>query len=93
MRGDVSAISYNLNLAYEKGMLKNKEITTKFLTTISNNLTVKPKGKRYDNFTNQFYEVLKIYGGPKIAKFVSANLEGPSGGKMKSLSRNCDQYQ
>lgn len=47
-RGDVSAITYNLHKAYEKGLLSDKSKLITFLSTITSNFCKKSKGKRYD---------------------------------------------
>ena len=47
------------------------------LETICRNFHVKEKGRRYKPSVQQFYEVLLMLGGPRLAKFVSINLDGP----------------
>ena len=37
----------------------------------------KPKGKRYSSFTKSMYEVVKIWGGERLVKFLSINLDVP----------------
>ena len=81
-RGDISAICYNLNLAYEKGCLSGKTKLLKFLTNIAQNLRRKSKGHRYNDFTRQLYDALKITGGARAASLLAHNLEGMSRSSM-----------
>ena len=49
------------------------------LETIAENLHVKSiRGNRYKAPIREFYEVILILGGPRLASFVSCNLNGPS---------------
>ena len=75
-RGDVSAIVYNLNTAYENGLLHGKSKLLKFISNVSKNLN--HKSPRYNKFTQQLYESLRIIGGPRTARFLASNLGGPS---------------
>ena len=76
-RGDVKAIGYNIAKAYEGGLLKEKSGLLDILSTVSQNLTKKAKGKRYSATTKDFYEVLLTIGGPRLCQFVAHNLDGP----------------
>lgn len=53
-RGDVGAIIYNLNRAYEKGCLSSTSNTLKFMKDITANLSKSAKGRRYDKFTKGY---------------------------------------
>lgn len=86
-RGDVSAICSNLNKAYENGQLTDKTNTVKFLKTIASNMIHKPQGRRYDSFTKDLYEAIRIVGGPRSAAIMADNLSGPSDGTLKQYHR------
>ena len=60
------------------------------MTTISKNLYVKKQGKRYKASTKLFFEIVLIWGGPRLATFVASNVFGP---EIHSLYRwrNCDR--
>ena len=76
-RGSMKAICHNLEKASEQGLFNDKTVLRDFLTTISKNLHVKKQGKRYKASTKLFFEVVLIWGGPRLATFVASNLFGP----------------
>ena len=76
--GDVSAICHNLNYAYEKGCLSGRSKILKFLQNISQNLCRKSKGQRYNGYTKELYDAVRIIGGPRTSVFLAKNLLGPS---------------
>ena len=76
-RGSMKAICHNLEKASEQGLFKDRTVLMDFLTTISKNLHVKKQGKRYKASTKLFFEVVLIWGGPRLATFVATNLFGP----------------
>ena len=84
-RGDMTAICHNLNLAYEKGCLSGKSKVLKFLNNITENLRKKANGHRYNAFTKQLYDALKITGGARAANLLAYNLEGPKRSTMARL--------
>ena len=82
-RGSMKAICHNLEKASEQGLFNDKTVLRDFLTTISKNLHVKKQGKRYKASAKLFFEVVLIWGGPRLATFVASNLFGP---EIHSLS-------
>ena len=86
-RGDVSAITRTLHEAYERGLLRGKTNILTFIKTIVSNMRKKPKGKRYDKFTKTMFQVIKIWGGWRMAKFFAMNMGGPSEGTIKRITR------
>lgn len=86
-RGDVSAVCSSLQMAHERGLLSGKNKVIAFIKTLTTNLTKKPQGKRYDTFSKSLYEVLKIWGGWRMARFVSMNLDGPADSTVKRITR------
>ena len=90
-RADVLGIVSNLKLANDKGMLDEKSKLLSFLKTLTANLSRSSKGKRYDEFTKELYYCLSVIGGPRIVKFVSANLSGPADGTVRALKRKTKQ--
>ena len=84
-RGDVSAIVYNLNTAFENGLLHGKSKLLKFISNVSKNLN--QKSPRYNKFTQQLYESLRIIGGPRTARFLASNLGGPSDDMQRRTKR------
>mgnify|MGYP001795138430 FL=1 len=76
-REDTKSIVYNLRNAYKKGYLSDKSTVLQLVRNVTANLNRKGHGKRYDSLTEQFYEALLIIGGPRVAKFVADNMNGP----------------
>lgn len=76
-RGSMSAICNKLQLASDEGKLKDKKVLVSLFDTVSRNLHVKNKGQRYQAPLKMFYEVLMIWGGPRLVNFVALNLHGP----------------
>ena len=87
-RGDISAIIHNLNLAYETGLLLEKGKLVKFIKNISQNFL--RQSPRYDLFTKQLYECIRIIGGPTTSRVLASNIEGPSD---NTQSRHKREYQ
>ena len=72
----MKAVANKVVQAGEEGKLSDKVVLRSMLETISRNFHVKEKGRRYKPSVQQFYENLLILGGPRLAKFVSINLDG-----------------
>ena len=77
LRGDTKGTLKTLKIAYDCGLLSNKKSTVSFLRNMIENVNRKPKGKRYSLFTKSLYEVVKIWGGSRLVKLLSLNLDGP----------------
>ena len=95
-RGDVTAVTKQIAKAAGNGMLDDKVTLLQFLQDMAHNLNVKGKnGKRYSISMKMFYEVLLLWGGPRLANFMSINMGGPEihsiyrWRKELSLSLNC----
>ena len=58
-------------------MLKDRTVLTYMLASVGRNLHVEKNGKRYKASMKMFYEVLLLWGGPRLANFVALNLAGP----------------
>lgn len=89
-RDDCRAVTFNLRLAYRKGYLTDKKRVLEFIGNVTANLRRKNTGKRYNDVSTKFYESLIIMGGPRIAKFVADNLQGP--GNDGQITNNYDLY-
>ncbi len=76
--GNMRGICNRLVKAQVERKLENKYVLLGLMQSVSKNFHVKGnKGKRYEKSLKKFYESLMIMGGPRIAMFVSMNLEGP----------------
>ena len=77
--GNINAIPHKIVVAEKQGKFKDKNVLLDTLETIAENLHVKSiRGNRYKASVREFYEVILILGGPRLANFVSCNLNGPS---------------
>ena len=76
-RGDVSAICYNLNQAFQEGCLEGKSRLLKILRNVSETIRRKARGHRFTEATKQLYDAVKIVGGARVARLLSHNLESP----------------
>eukprot|EP00112_Aurelia_sp_Birch-Aquarium-sp1_P010292 Seg2203.8 transcript_id=Seg2203.8/GoldUCD/mRNA.D3Y31 product="hypothetical protein" protein_id=Seg2203.8/GoldUCD/D3Y31 len=87
LRGDTAAMSNSLRMAHTKGQAEGRGKTAIFVKNIITNMQKKPKGKRYSKFTKSMYEVARIWGGWRMVKFFSENLDGPGEGTIKRICR------
>ncbi|XP_072023023.1 uncharacterized protein [Amphiura filiformis] len=76
-RGSMKAICHQLQKADAEGKLKDKSVLNGLLEAIGRNLHVEKKGKRYPAPLQTFFEVILMWGGPRLANFVSLNIFGP----------------
>ena len=76
-RGNMKSVCHLLSQADEKNLFKDKTVLKDYLNTIARNLHASRKGRRYMTSTKQFYQVLLMLGGPKVANFVALNMCGP----------------
>ena len=76
-RGSMKSICYKLNRVAEEGKLKDKPVLTDLLHSVANNLHVAKQGKRYKASFQMFFEVILMWGGPRLANFVALNVFGP----------------
>ena len=75
-RGSMKLVCHQLNRA-EEGRLDDKNVLKEVIATCAKNISKKKQGKRHSRSVKEFYETLMYWGGPRIATFVSLNLEGP----------------
>ena len=89
-RGNVSVIIENLHRAFDKGCLRGKSNTLKFLKNVPSNLTRSTHGKCYSKAAKCLYDALRIIGGPRSAWLLAYNLKGPS---EYSQTRSCAKHK
>ena len=88
-RGDLKAISYKLKKAGQQGMFSDKEVLRDMLKCVAHTFHVKAaQGKRYKASVQQFFEVVLIWGGPRLANFVAQNLFEPEAVSMYRWSQS-----
>ena len=93
-RGDIHAITESLHRAYDKGLITSSNNTIVFMRTVAENLRKKSKGQRQSDFSEKFYEVVRIWGGKRVANFIASNLCGPSSSAQKRTRRkNIHRYR
>ena len=77
-RGSIKSICHNLDKAAAAGKLDDQEVLKDVLETTAKNFHVKGKtGNRYKATLKTFYEIIMLWGGPRLANFIAANLYGP----------------
>ena len=64
--------------AHKQGKLQGKDAVWEFVQDIFHNLAHPKAGKRYGASTKSIYEMIKLWGGPRLHSFISLNLDGPS---------------
>ena len=60
-----------------EGQLKNQDLLVWMLQTAANNFNKMKLDQRHKSSVQQFYKVLLLWGGPRLAQFVAMNLVGP----------------
>ena len=64
--------------AHKQGKLQGKDAVWEFVQDIFHNLVRSKSGRRYSASTQSIYEMIKLWGGPRLHSFISLNLDGPS---------------
>ena len=75
--GDMKAVAHKLVTAANEGKLRKKNVLSGMIQTVAKNLHRQPQGRRFETSVQEFYEVILILGGPRLARFVAENLDGP----------------
>ena len=77
-RKDVFKFCKDVCEAHNKGKLQGKDAVWEFVQYIFHNLVPSKSGRRYSASTQSNYEMIKLWGGPRLHRFISLNLDGPS---------------
>ena len=77
-RKDVFRFCKDVCEAHKKGKLQGKDAIWEFVQDIFHNLVRSKSGRRYSASTQSIYEMIKLWGGPRLHSFISLNLDGPS---------------
>ena len=64
--------------AHKKGKLQGKDAVWEFFQDIFHNLVLSKSGRRYRVSTKYIYDMIKLWGGLRLQRFISLNLYGPS---------------
>ena len=64
--------------AHKQGKLQGKDAVWEFFKDIFHNLIHEKAGRRYSTSTKSLYEMIKLWGGPRLHNFISLNMDGPS---------------
>jgi len=62
----------------KQGKFQGKDAVWEFLKDIFHNLMHAKVGRRYSTTTKSLYEMIKLWGGPRLHSHISLNLDGPS---------------
>ena len=77
-RKDVFRFCKDVCKAHKQGKLQGKDVVWEFSKDIFHNLMHAKSGRRYSTSTKSLYEMIKLWGGPRLHSFISLNLDGPS---------------
>ncbi|GLJ30556.1 hypothetical protein SUGI_0605010 [Cryptomeria japonica] len=64
--------------AHKQGKLQGKDEVWDFIKDIFHNLMHPKEGRRYSTSTKSLYEMIKLWGVPRLHSFIILNLDGPS---------------
>ena len=76
-RGSLKGVCQQLIKASMAGHLDSQPVLLQMLRTVARNLNVSKFAHRYHSSLQMFYEVILLWGGPRLAQFVAMNLAGP----------------
>ena len=62
---------------HKQGKLQGKDVVWEYVQDIFHNLVRSKSGRRYSASTQSIYEMIKLWGGPRLHSFISLNLDGP----------------
>ena len=77
-RKDVFRFCKDVCEAHKQGKLQGKDAVWESVQDIFHNLTHPKAGRRYGASTKSIYDLIKLWGGPRLHSFISLNLDGPS---------------
>lgn len=77
-RKDVFRFCKDVYEAHKQGKMQGKDAVWDFVKDIFHNLMHPKVGKRYRTSTKYLFEMIKLRGGPRLHRFISLNLDGPS---------------
>ncbi len=67
----MKSVCSQLSKAADEGLLADKAILKDTLESVARNFHVSKKDQRYKGSTKLFFEVIKHWGGPRLANFVA----------------------
>lgn len=78
--------------AHKQEKLQGKDAVWEFVKDIFHNLMHAKERRRYSTSTKSLYEMIKLWGGPRLHSFISLNLDGPSISTTLRKIRNSLEY-
>ena len=78
MHGDLNALLHRIGRAKESGTELDIPLSKQLIVDCARNMQCKPRGHRFTANTRGFWEVIRIYGGPRLYNFLVQNLGGPA---------------
>ena len=77
-RKDVIRFCKDVCEAHKQGKLQGKDVVWEFVKDILHSLMHAKAGRRYSTSTKSIYEMIMLWGGPRLHSFIPLNLDGPS---------------
>ena len=92
-RKDVWRFCNNIIEAHKQGKFGRKQALWDFFQDVAKNALKPKKGQRFTDSTKTMFEVIKLWGGPRLHEFLSANLGGPSISTTKRQARKATYFK
>ena len=67
----------NVRESHKQGKLQGKDVVWEVVQDIFHNLVRSKSGRRYSASNKSIYEMIKLWGGPRLHSFISLNMDGP----------------
>lgn len=78
IRKDIQRFCNNIIEAHRLGKFGGKATLWEFLQDLVQSMIRSSLGRRYTENTKAIFEVVRMWGGPRLHNFLSSNLNGPS---------------
>ena len=91
-RKDIRRFCNNVIEAHRLGKFGGKSALWDFLQDIAQNLVRTRQGKRFKETSKAIFEIVKMWGGPRLHEFLGQNLSGPSMSTTKRQGRKAVKF-
>lgn len=91
-RKDVRRFCNNIIEAHRQGKFGGKPALWDFFQDVAKNALKAKQAQRFSESTKTMFEVIKLWGGPRLHDFLSTNLGGPSMSTTKRQGKKATQF-
>ncbi|MCO5547292.1 hypothetical protein L7F22_000739 [Adiantum nelumboides] len=92
-RKDVRRFCNNIVEAHRRGKFGGNLALWNFFQDVAKNVLRPKKGQRFTESTKTMFEIIKLWGGPRLHDFLSANLGGPSISTTKRQAKKVTHFK